>query len=363
MELDRNAERSIYKQIYDILLLEIKEGLYNGSGTLPSEKELCQRFSVERNTLRKALKMLVDEKLVSKRPGYGTVLTTIGTSDIPDAPSILRNILLITQEDYLVQHGEYFHFKLINSFEKRLSEIGYNLIFKSIGRGNDLDEIIRNTSPAAIIYDSFMQDEMYHKGLRADIACISVNHYSPLMTSVVSNNFDGAYRVTKMLSEAGHSKIAVITGKRNYQTNIERLSGIQSFYQKKGYELDSKYIYNGDWLFSSGAAAGERILNMPEAERPTAVFAFNDDMAYGCYSCFERSGVKIPNDISIVGFDRSDRYKSIFPPITTVDVNIDAMIEYSCWYLSGYLSGGAPRVCAKIQIDTAFIDNGTVRKL
>lgn len=368
MELDKSLKQSIYMQIYDILLAEIKSGVYDKTAMLPSEKELCSRFCVERNTVRKALKILVDEGLILKKPGYGTVLADANkaggkpeASEPAASEMRLKNILLVTHEDYLQDNGEYFHFKLINSFEKSISEMGYNLIFKSVGIGGGFHEIIRQIMPAAVIYDSFMQDRLYREGLSAGVPCISINHYTPLMTSVVSNNFDGAYKVAKMLAEAGHSRIAVITGKRNYQTNIERMSGVQKLYLKNGAASAEMLVLDGDWRFSSGVRAGENILNMPPSERPTAVLAFNDDMAYGCYSCFERAGVRVPEEISIVGFDKSDRYNSIFPLITTVDVNVDAMIKCACWILSGYLNGMAPGFCAKIQIETTICDNGTIR--
>jgi DNA-binding LacI/PurR family transcriptional regulator len=86
-------------------------------------------------------------------------------------------------------------------------------------------------------------------------------------------------------------------------------------------------------------------------------------MAYGCYSSIQRAGLRVPEDISIVGFDKSDMYNSIFPMITTVDVNVDAMVEYSCWILSGYLNGTAPGYAVKIQIDTTMCDNGTILAL
>lgn len=373
MELNRDIKQSVYKQIYTILQREINDGLYDEAGMLPSEKALCGRFGVERNTLRKALQILADEGAVTRRPGFGTVL---GKPDVFAAQAgaprqdgyaadgvrhMRKNILLITQEDYLHDNGESFHFKLINSFEKSISEMGYILIFKSMDMEGEFHDIIRNTEPAAIIYDSFIHDSLYNIGLDAGIPCISINHYTPLMTSVVSNNFDGAYSVAKLLIGAGHRRIAVITGKRNYQTSIERMSGVQRIYMKDGMAPEEILVLDGDWKFASGVEAGRRLLNIAEGERPTAVFAFNDDMAYGCYSYLQRMGVRIPEDISIAGFDMSDQYNAIFPMITTVDVNVDAMIAYTCWVLDGYLSGAAPVFSAKIQIDTTIIDNGTIR--
>jgi DNA-binding LacI/PurR family transcriptional regulator len=125
-------------------------------------------------------------------------------------------------------------------------------------------------------------------------------------------------------------------------------------------ELTDKTIFNGDWLFGSGTKAASRILDMEASERPTAIFAFNDDMAYGCYNGLIREGLRVPEDISIVGFDNTDRYADMFPPISTVDVNLPAMVDCAAWYFMETLTGRAPRVIARIEIQTTFCNKDTV---
>jgi DNA-binding LacI/PurR family transcriptional regulator len=360
-ELDRGSKTPVFRQIYGILVSEMAEGLYTVNGKLPSEKELCLRFDVERNTVRKALQILVEESRIARVPGIGSKVLSLKASRKKPAPAARTAseaggiIILVTQVDYLhIADGESFHYRLIHSLEKRLSHLGYNLLFKPAGEDGIVAETIRSAAPQGIIFDSFNQDIHYREAAESGLPCISVNHYTPLFTSIVSNNFDSAYRITERLTGAGHEKIAFITGKSSHQTNMERLSGIRTLYTAKGLSLRNEYLIPSNWTFASGVMAAERILAMNAAERPTAVFAFNDDLAYGCYSVLERQGLKIPEDISIVGFDKSDRYRDMFPPITTVDVNMDAMVDYACWYLENRFSGYAPRVCAKIQIDTSI---------
>jgi LacI family transcriptional regulator len=375
--IDRTSRQPVFKQIYDILIAEMNGGLYSGEGKLPSEKELCARFDVERNTVRKALQILVDERRIARIPGIGSRIMSAAavaaedpekteeapSSDTPfPAGEASRIILLITQIDYLHSvGGESFHYKLIHRFEERLSRMDYNLLFKPVGKNGTVAETIRGAAPQGIIFDSFNPDAYYREAARFGLACVSVNHYTPLFTSIVSNNFDGAYRVTKRLIEAGHKRIAFVLGKSSHQTNMERLSGIRTLYTALDLYLRPKYLIPSDWTFTSGAEAAEKILAMKSAERPTAVFAFNDDLAYGCYSVFQRRGLSVPEDISVVGFDKSDRYGGMFPPVSTVDVNLDAIVDYALWYLDGRLSGRSPETCAKIQIDAAFCDNGTIK--
>ena len=377
IDIDRTSKRPIFRQIYDILLEEMKHGHYDTTDKLPSEKELCLRFDVERNTVRKALQILVDEKLIARLPGIGTRLLSTGitaapVSEHPPArvvPAELHPgkqksniILLITQVDYLHSvNGESFHTDLIQRFERRLSKLGYNLLFKPVGQNGIVAETIRSALPRGIIFDSFNPDSYYREAADSGLSCVSVNHYTPLFTSIVSDNFEGAYQVIKHFIDAGHRRIACIMGKESHQTNIERLNGVKALCGSQGIPLKSEYLIPGDWTFGSGAEAAKKILSMKTSQRPTAVFAFNDDLAYGCYSFMQSRGISVPADISLAGFDKSDRYTVMFPPITTVDVNIQAIVDYACWYLSSSLSGWSPRGQAKIQINTTFCDNGTIK--
>ncbi|MDR1565733.1 MAG: GntR family transcriptional regulator [Treponema sp.] len=372
--IDRTGKEPVFKQIYAILVSEIDSGVYGESRKLPSEKEFCARFDVERNTVRKALQMLVDEARIFRVPGIGSFILPASEEDGAACPgrvqanSALRGagsiVLLITQVDYLHSAGgESFHYKLIHTFEKRLSLLGYNMLFKPVYQDGALTDTIRGASPGGIIFDSCNQDAYYAEASRFGLPCVSVNHYTPLFTSVVSDNFNGAYRVAERLTQTGHRRIAFVIGKSSHQTTVERLNGIRSLYARMGFSIKNECLFPSDWTFKSGAEAARTILGMKKKDRPTAVFAFNDDLAYGCYSVFKSQGLAVPEDISIVGFDKSDRYTQMFPPVSTVDVNMDAIVDYACWYLSDRISRQAPRTCARIQIDTAFCDNGTIKNM
>jgi LacI family transcriptional regulator len=270
-------------------------------------------------------------------------------------------VLLITQVDYLnTGKGESFHYKLIHSLGRRLAESGWNMLFKPVYKSEDFSELIRSVSPRGIIFDSYNQNDYYREMVQSGLPCVSLNQYTPLMTSVVSDNSGGAYQVVENFLNAGHRRIAFILGKRSYNSCQERLRGITRIYTERGMELKDEILFNGDWLFGSGMEAASRILDMKATERPTAVFAFNDDMAYGGYNGLTRKGFRVPEDISIVGFDNTDRYADLFPPISTVDVNLSAMVDYAAWYFTETLAGKTPGTAARIEIQTTFCDRGTV---
>jgi DNA-binding LacI/PurR family transcriptional regulator len=343
------------------LLAELDSGAYNETGMLPSEKELCARFDVERNTIRKSLQLLVDDKRIVRRPGLGSELVrpgkerNTGTGD---------PVLLITQVDYLnTGKGESFHYQLIHSLGKRLGELGCNMLFKPVYKSGEFSELVQGVTPKGIIFDSYTQNDYYRKMIHLGVPSIAFNQYTPLMTSVVSDNFGGAYQVVKRLFDAGHRRIAFVLGKKSYNSCQERLAGVRQIYMEREMKLDSAYIFDGDWLFRSGIEAASRMLALERSDRPTAIFAFNDDMAYGCYGAFAQAGLSVPEDISIVGFDNTERYADMFPRISTVDVNLSAMIDYTAWYFTEILAGRAPETPVRIEVRTSFCDMGTIKTL
>jgi DNA-binding LacI/PurR family transcriptional regulator len=362
MTFVKAKHKPVYRQIYSVLASELDKGLYDEKGMLPSEKELCARFEVERNTIRKSLQLLVDENRVIRRPGLGTEL--VKPAETGEAENAGAPALLITQVDYLnTGKGESFHFKLIHSLGRRLWESGCGMLFKPVYKSDDFSELIRGISPRGIIFDSFNPTDYYRKMIQTGLRGISFNQYTPLMTSIVSDNFGGAYQAVQRLFQAGHRRIAFILGKASYNSCQERLGGVRRAYAEWGMKLADEYLFFGDWLFGSGIEAAQGILGMEAAKRPTAVFAFNDDMAYGCYSALARSGLSVPADVSIVGFDNSDRYSDMFPEICTVDVNLPAMVDYAAWYFTETIAGRTPGVPVRIEIPAIFCDKGTIKKI
>ncbi|MDR3312267.1 MAG: GntR family transcriptional regulator [Spirochaetaceae bacterium] len=362
--INRQDRQPVYRQIADILAAEIQQNHVAGD-LLPGEILLSRRFDVERNTVRRALYLLVTLGLIRKVRGRGSQVLSLRTPPSalsPDSGS--RNIIFVTSASYLPKgQSESFHLALIRGFEKRFSDSGYNLVIKSIGDGQSLGNVMENLNAAAVIFDSHVPASCYQEGLDLKIPCVSVNHYTELVTSVVSDNFDSAYRMARLMADFGHRQFACVTGKAGYQTSAERLSGFQTYLREAGIFWNEIQVFAGDWTFDSGIQAAEQILTLKKSIRPTALFVFNDDMAYGCRSCLEKNGLAVPGNISLAGFDNTENYRGIFSPLTTVDVNINAIIDYTAWFLFARLAGRAPEKTAKIQIGATIVDNGSIESI
>jgi LacI family transcriptional regulator len=133
---------------------------------------------------------------------------------------------------------------------------------------------------------------------------------------VAAANAAGAHRATEHLLGLGHRSIAVITGPPGWAATEERRQGYQAALAREGLLPDPRLTLAGDWQIESGRAAANRLLELDEP--PTAIFAFNDEMAIGTLRAAHERGLRVPDDLSVVGFDDVDRAELVTPQLTTV---------------------------------------------
>lgn len=139
--------------------------------------------------------------------------------------------------------------------------------------------------------------------LRSDIPCVGVDVAlaGNGNGSVMSDNAEGAAMAVRHLVERNHRRIATITGLIDTAPARDRLRGYQEEIQRQGLAFRDDYVAYGDYYVESGAEGMARLLALPEP--PTAVFAASDLMAVGALGTANRAGLRVPDDIAIVGFD------------------------------------------------------------
>jgi LacI family transcriptional regulator len=133
--------------------------------------------------------------------------------------------------------------------------------------------------------------------------------------------YQGAYMATKHLLEYGHTRIGCLAGVRNFKVTQERLEGYRAALQEAGIEWDEDLIYYGNYTMESGNEALPYLLG----QKVTAIFSFNDEMAFGMYQGARQFGVKIPDDLSIIGCDNVPFTNVMEVPLTTIQVPVAEM--------------------------------------
>jgi LacI family transcriptional regulator len=146
---------------------------------------------------------------------------------------------------------------------------------------------------------------------------------SPIKNSVVPDDYYGASLATAHLIGLGHRRIGYVNGPENWHTCRARLSGYQDTLRNHNLLFDASLVQPGDWEIESGYAAAKNLLN--HSERPTAIFAANDTMALGAIYAIQDAGLRVPEDIAVVGYDNRNFTKTVRPRITTVSMPVIEM--------------------------------------
>ena len=165
-----------------------------------------------------------------------------------------------------------------------------------------------------------------------------------------------AMEMTRYLLDLGHRNIGFIKGHPNHIASHDRHRGFCDALTEAGIDCDKAPCEQGYFSYRSGLTAGERML--ARSDRPTAIFASNDDMAAATISVAHRMGLTVPDDISIVGFDDTALATSVWPELTTVKQPISAMAEAALELLIADLRShprGTPRKFTERVLSHAMI--------
>jgi len=169
--------------------------------------------------------------------------------------------------------------------------------------------------------DQTLVDMLREVGCRyARIGALELDDAAHMITT---NDREGAVDVAKYLESLGHRHIGLITGPQRYLSARERGGGFVETLRRRGVRISPKYIAEGGYTFESGVACAERLLALNP--RPTAIFTLNDEMAAGVYKAAYRLGLRIPEQLSVVGFDDSPIASRLWPSLTTVRLPIRDM--------------------------------------
>jgi LacI family transcriptional regulator len=156
--------------------------------------------------------------------------------------------------------------------------------------------------------------------LCSEIGCRYVRMGSAVLDEpehmVASNDREAVREAVGFLVDAGHRCIGLVAGPKGFRSAHERMLGFRDALQDATLPYEENLVAHGNYTFDSGVKAAEKLLD--HAPRPTAIFASNDEMAAGVLHAARQRGMKVPRDLSIIGFDDTPIAAHIWPPLTTV---------------------------------------------
>ena len=213
----------------------------------------------------------------------------------------------------------------------RCRELGYHLVVEPISPGGEeryevLDRLVGALRPDGVLLVPPLSDD---EGLLARLAEMSLP-CARIAGSVVATSFTihtperaAGRMVADHLIALGHRRIGVITPPPTHRAALRRVEGFRDGLNEAGIAPDEQLFVPGRFDFASGIEAGETLLALPQP--PSAVFATNDEMALGMLTLAHRVGLRVPEDLSVTGFDDTSASLTSWPPLTTVRQPLEDM--------------------------------------
>ncbi len=178
--------------------------------------------------------------------------------------------------------------------------------------------------------------------------------------SVGATNWQGAYKATEYLIKLGHKRIGFITGSMDLGAATDRLDGYKSALRTHHIPEDPDLIYEGTFDQPDGYAGASALLDLGDI--PTAIFASNDVMAMGAMDAVRNRGLRVPEDISILGFDDIPQSAMVRPALTTVRQPLEQMGRVATQMLIDILTK-PEKETDQMKLPTELIIRGSVQSL
>lgn len=334
MLIDRNSPLPLYSQLKTILLEEIKSGALGPGDAVPPEIVLCKRYGLSRFTVRRALEELVREGVIERQQGKGTFVSkrTLNRAKTQQSSAVNPDLFVgVVIPDFT----DWFSASIFSGIERTIRNHGGILV---CGESHaDVDEehsIISRMVDAGvtglILFLVDRRDPSLHmeglEGIKKPVVLVDRYFAELELDFVGSDNFIGAYQATRYLIEQGHRKIRYLAVHAlGVSPAAERLAGYRQAMVDAGlpasaddvirydFRLNADVIWQPEQYYEELASV---IFSNPSY---TAVFASNDLIAMDVIYAAKLRKIRIPEDLSIIGFDNRPFTRVLEKPLTTVE--------------------------------------------
>ncbi len=308
----------------DVTMRDIAKEL--GISTVSVSKALTDKEGVSSE-----MRAVIKEK--AEKMGYRYSATKSGK----DGKSY--NIGVLVEEQFIEIHTSAFYFKMYQSIVIQLSKGGYSAMLEvltgDVLQSGALPAILSENKVDGVITLGKIKEEYLEKIRETQIPLVYLDYYDDHLEipSVTTDNLYGSYLLTDYLAQQGHERIAFVGGIMATPSIMDRYLG----YMKA--LLSHNLTPEADYIINDRSEGGKYIdLRLP-AHMPTAFVCNCDDIAYVLMEQLKSKGYRIPEDISVVGFDNSTFAIYANPKITTIEVDLDSMTEEACSILIRMIKG------------------------
>jgi len=338
-KIDRNDSKFIYQQICDIILNKIKNREYKKGKLIPSERELSNELEVSRYTIRKAIEELVHQGYLYRVQGTGTfVYDTQGEKDNKDNKS--------KQIGVIMPYTDGVNIEILNGIESALDGSEYTFILKDhfnnykkeaeviqFMKRQMVDGLIIN--PAEDQKDSTAIYDL--KSEKFPFVLVDRKLQFCHTSCVMADNINGSYKATEYLIQLGHENIMFLKGHYSNTSTIEdRITGYKRALREYGIKENDVFTYDEQ---QTRDKINEQIFNHIEKNNITGVIGVNDIIVIDLIKMSREYQIDIPEELSVVSFDYTDKIKHLETKLTTVNQHSDIIGQKSVNLLLEYIEG------------------------
>jgi LacI family transcriptional regulator len=221
-------------------------------------------------------------------------------------------------------------------------------------------EVLSATGLVGVLYTSLITRTVMPPQRLSQFPAVLLNCHEPHghFPSVVPGDVTGGLGATEVMIRAGHRRIGHIQGEEWGEASRDRAKGYRQALTSADIAFDGRLLVGPAWTVDSGRDLTLHLLDLPDP--PTGIFCFNDRAAIGAYEAAALRGLRVPEDLSIVGFDDEDFAANLLPPLTTMVLPHDEMARTAVQMLGHMRPEGAAARPRRIKIDCGLVQRGSV---
>ena len=295
------------------ILSQIEQGLIRPHQPIMPEAKLAEKYGISYMTVRKVTDALVAKGILYRIQGKGTFI----------AERKLRNIGFVFHKGGDIDSPGPYFLPIMEGIEKRCSEGKCNLLFtipELQAEASDFQERLLDGDVQGIISLGSVTEKflLAVENIGLPLVLIDPARNVDNFDCVVPDNFNGAYQIAKHLLQTGYKRIGFISSFFYALASTQRLKGYKEALREVGIPYDKQLSVKAKGPFDRGKSAVKSLLKLNNP--PQAVVASTDLIAKSAIEGIKEMGLKIPDDIAVVGFDDIAEAEKMEPPLTTVRI-------------------------------------------
>jgi DNA-binding LacI/PurR family transcriptional regulator len=302
---------------------EARASLWKANVMRVSIKDIAKAAGVSHSTVSRALSgspLVSDETKVriqrlAKEMGYSP--NSLARSLVTRQTHTVGVVVTTISDPFVAQ--------VVQGIEATAHDHGYTVLLANSGAVPEREiaavEMLRSKRVDCVIVTSSRIGALYLEHLeRIGVPIVLINNHNELSGrytfTVTVDNYHGGYSATEHLTQLGHRRVAYVTAPADHSSDFDRMAGYRQALIDAGLEPDPAWVIPGNGRAEGGEQALETFVALEP--RPTAVFCYNDMTAIGLMYAARQSGLAVPQDIAVVGFDDIPFATYFYPPLTTI---------------------------------------------